>query len=157
MGSLCQLKRYENDNDILKEEKQETPNKKFNNDNINKEMNIQNKKFFDIMEENKLEEKKVEYEKIENQIDYKYNEKGELRNKETNEKIGKLDQKEYEKVGEYVTKYIQYLILKDYNFIPMYVPSNETSNFYIRIKDIPQCEIFTSKNFSYFEKCICII
>ena len=120
-------------------------------------MNIQNKKFFEIMEENKLEEKKVEYEKIENQIDYKYNEKGELRNKETNEKVGKLDQKEYEKVGEYVTKYIQYLILKDYNFIPMYVPSNETSNFYIRIKDIPQCEIFTSKNLKKNKKCICII
>ena len=150
MGSLCQFKRYENDNDILREEKQETPY------DINKEMNIQNNKFFDVIEKCKLEEK-AEYEKIENQIDYIYDEKGELRNKKTNEKVGKLDQKEYEKVGEYVTKYIQYLILKKYNFIPMYVPSNETSNFYTRIKDIPQCEILTSKNFSNFEKCICII
>ena len=109
------------------------------------------------MEEYNLEELKKEYEEFEKKIQYAYNEIGELRNKKTDEKVGKLDKKEYLLVCDYITKYIQYKILKDYNFIPMYVPSDNLSNFYIRRKDIPQCEIYVSKNFQIFKKCICII
>ena len=110
------------------------------------------------MEEEKLNELKNEVEEMENKINYKYNEEGELRNKETNEKVKRLNQKEYNLVGDYITKYIQYKILKEYKLIPMYVPSLEnSSNFYIRVKEIPQCVIYVSQDFDINSNCICII
>ena len=110
------------------------------------------------MEEEKLNELKKEVDELEEKINYKYNEEGELRNKETNEKVKRLNKKEYSSVADYITKYIQYKILKEYKLIPMYVPSIEnSSNFYIRIKDIPQCQIYVSDDFEINSKCICII
>ena len=110
------------------------------------------------MEEEKLNKLKKEVDEIEEKINYKYNEEGELKHKETNEKVKRLNKTEYSLVGDYITKYIQYKILKEYNLIPMYVPSIEnSSNFYIRIKDIPQCEIYVSQDFEINSNCICII
>ena len=43
---------------------------------------------------------------LEDEIDYKYNEKGELLHKVTGEKVGKLEKKEYELIGSYVEKYV---------------------------------------------------
>ena len=47
------------------------------------------------MKEEKLNELKNELEEMEHKINYKYNEEGELRNKETNEKVKNLNEKEY--------------------------------------------------------------
>ena len=111
------------------------------------------------MESDYLKNRKAELDLLEKKIDYKYNDNGELINKKTKKKCNyTLSKIEYQQIGNYITKYIQFYILQIYNLIPMYVPSNlKNPNFYQRIKSKPQCEIFVSKDFNTNPKCIILI
>jgi len=110
------------------------------------------------MESNYLIKRKTEIDLLEKKINYKYNNNGELINKKTKKKCNTLSKTEYEEIGNYITKYIQYYILEIYKLIPIYIPSNlNKPNFHKRIKSIPQCEIFISKDFNSNPKCIILI
>ena len=105
---------------------------------------------------NKLEE-------IEKDINYKYNNEGVLHKKKSKEKPGQLEKNEYEKLGTYVIKYIQYKILSEYNLLPMFIPLNpekdskKLSNYLDPDSKIPQCQIYCSEDFFTNSKCLIII
>ena len=80
------------------------------------ENNINNEK---SKEETNIKEKKKckTLKELEEQIDYKYNEKGELVHKITGEKVGRLGKEEYELVGSYVEKYIEHYLIQNFHLI----------------------------------------
>ena len=106
---------------------------------------------------------KNELEKIENSIDYKYNNDGILHKKNSKERPKRLEQDEYEKVGNYVLKYIQYKILSEYDLLPMFIPLNpekefrNLKDFLDPDNDIAQCQIYCSEDFFTNPKCLIII
>lgn len=94
---------------------------------------------------------------LEKQIDYKYNEKGELVHKITGEKVGKLGKDEYELVGKYVEKYLENYFIEKLNLTFLYVPNNKSTDFSKRDKNQNQCKILTTKDFPTNPKCLMII
>ena len=128
----------------MKEEK--TNNEKIENENEEKEKVIKNKKLLKGKQANELEKL----------IDYKYNDNGELVNKKTGKKCGKLNQQEYDLVGMYVQKYVENLIIKTFDLDILYVP-NDDKNYEIRNEEIPQCKILTTKDFKTNPKCLILI
>ena len=106
---------------------------------------------------------KNELEKIENSIDYKYNNDGILHKKNSKERPKRLEYDEYEKVGNYVLKYIQYKILSEFDLLPMFIPLNpekefrNLKDFLDPDNDIAQCQIYCSEDFFTNPKCLIII
>ena len=122
---------------------------------------MENKYNFNI--EGYLKSLKEELEKIEKDVNYKYNNDGELHKKNSKEKPKILEKNEYEQVGTYVIKYIQYKILSEYNLYPMFIPLNPEKdpknilNYLDPDTEIPQCQIYCSKDFFTNSKCLIII
>ena len=110
-----------------------------------------------------LKSLKNELENIEKDVNYKYNNDGELHKKKSKERVKMLEKNEYEKVGIYVIKYIQYKILSEYNLLPMFIPLNpekdlkKISNYLDPDTEIPQCQIYCSEDFFTNPKCLIII
>ena len=108
--------------------------------------------------ENKNKLKKEETsDELEKLIDYKYNDKGELRHKKTQEKVGKLNQKEYELVGKYVQKYVEELLIQKFDLVTLYVPNQKSKDFSKRDETQAQCKILTTKDFPTNPKCLMLI
>lgn len=106
----------------------------------------------------KHKEKKNEKElsELENEIDYKYNEKGELVHKITGEKVGKLTQEKYEQVGLYVAKYLEQKLIKTFDLTTLYIP-NKSKDLTKRDENIAQCKILTTKDFPSNARCLILI
>lgn len=96
----------------------------------------------------------TEWEKI---INYKYNKKGELINKETLKKPKKLDQEEYELVGTYVQHYVENYLITKYHLTKLYVPNNKNSDFSKRDNEQAQCKILITQDFFVNPKCLILI
>jgi hypothetical protein len=94
---------------------------------------------------------------LEDEIDYKYNEKGELLHKVTGEKVGKLEKKEYELIGSYVEKYVEHFLIQKFNLITLYVPNETSNDFSKRDESQAQCKILTTQDFPINPKCLIII
>ena len=114
------------------------------------------------MENNNIEIEKLkkEIEELESNIQYKFNNKGELINKKTNKKCQQLNEIEYNLIAFYTTKLVQYQMKKVLKLKTMYVPQIEQCpiyDFYEPLSIIPQCEIYTTKDFLYNNKCLLII
>ena len=111
--------------------------------------------------EEKKEEKEIKKEKtlkeLEEQIDYKYNESGELLHKKTGKKVQRLNFDEYEKVGKYVQKYVEDLLIITFDLTILYVPNNKSSNFEIRDIEQAQSKILITKDFPTNPKCLMLI
>ena len=108
--------------------------------------------------ERKSPKKEKSISELEKLIDYKYNENGELINKKTGQKCGKLNKQEYDLVGIYVQKYVENLIIKTFDLNILYVPNhNPNPDFLIRDESIPQCKILTTKDFPTNPKCLILI
>ena len=111
--------------------------------------------------EEKKEEKEIKKEKtlkeLEDQIDYKYNESGELLHKITGQKVQRLKYDEYEKVGKYVQKYVEDFLINTFNLTILYVPNNKSSNFEIRDVEQAQSKILITKDFATNPKCLMLI
>ena len=111
--------------------------------------------------EEKKEEKEIKKEKtlkeLEEQIDYKYNESGELLHKKTGKKVQRLNFDEYEKVGKYVQKYVEDLLIITFDLTILYVPNNKSSNFEIRDIEQAQSKILITKDFYTNPKCLMLI
>ena len=56
-----------------------------------------------------------------------------------------------------MTKYIQHLLISSFDLISMYVPSLSESNFYVKDTSIPQCVIYTTKDFQINSNCLVLI
>ena len=93
---------------------------------------------------------------LEKLIEYKYNENGELVNKKTGKKCGKLNKQEYDLVGMYVQKYVENLIITKFDLNILYVP-NKDNNYEKRDETIAQCKILTTKDFLTNPKCLILI
>ena len=157
----------ENKNKEEKNKKQEIPDSE--NKEENKEKKDKEKKDNEELKEEKEEKKEEEKEKInkekkgktskelENLIDYKYNENGELVNKKTGKKCGMLNKQEYDLVGMYVQKYVENLIINKFDLDILYVPNKENNNFEKRDEEIAQCKILTTKDFKTNPKCLILI
>ena len=91
-----------------------------------------------------------------NLIDYKYNENGELLNKKTKKKCGKLSSDEYLLVGLYVERYIENFLTSELKMKTLYLP-NDSLNFETRDTSQPQCKILITENFSTSPKCMLLI
>lgn len=59
-------------------------------------------------------------------------------------------------MSDYVTKYIQYLLISSFKLITLYVPGYD-ANFYVPIHTEPQCKIFVSQNFNVAKKCMVLL
>ena len=94
---------------------------------------------------------------LENKINYKYNENGELVHKVTGEKVGKLGKDEYEQVGKYVEMYLENYFIEKLNLTFLYVPNNKSTDFQKRDKNQAQCKILITKDFQTNPKCLIII
>ena len=95
---------------------------------------------------------------LEEKINYKYNEKGELIHKTTGQKCGKIEtQKEYELVGKYVEKYLENFLIQKFNLTTLYVPNKNTSDFTKNDKSQAQCKILTTADFPINRRCLIII
>ena len=157
----------ENKNKEEKNKKQEITDSE--NKEENKEKKDKEKKEKEELEEKKEEKKEEEKEKankekkiktskeLENLIDYKYNENGELVNKKTGKKCGMLNKQEYDLVGMYVQKYVENLIINKFDLDILYVPNKENNNFEKRDEEIAQCKILTTKDFKTNPKCLILI
>jgi len=116
-----------------------------NNDKSKEKTNIKEKKKCKTLKE------------LEDQIDYKYNEKGELVHKITGEKVGRLGKEEYELVGSYVEKYLEHYLIQNFHLITLYVPNNNSTDFTKRDEAQAQCKILTTQDFPINPKCLIII
>ena len=142
-------------------------NKKEQKMGIEKEENNKEQKMGIEKEENKKEKenkeekkpkKEMEINELEELINYKYNEKGELVHKTTGEKCGRVNtQKEYELIGEYVEKYIEIKLIETFNLVKLYVPNNNSTDFTKRDENQSQCKILTSQDFPTNPKCLMLI
>ena len=94
---------------------------------------------------------------LEKDIDYKYNEIGELVHKKTGKKCNRLSKNEYEKVGKYVQKYIEEMLIKTFDLTILYVPNKISSDFTLRDENQAQCKILTTKDFPTNPKCLMLI
>ena len=146
--------------DIKNEEKVININNKKIENNKEQKMGIEkeeNKKEKENKEEKKPK-KEMEINELEELINYKYNEKGELVHKTTGEKCGRVNtQKEYELVGEYVEKYIEIKLIETFNLVKLYVPNNNSTDFTKRDENQSQCKILTSQDFPTNPKCLMLI
>ena len=109
----------------------------------------------DLMIEEEKKERDVS--ELEEQIDYKYNEKGELIHKQTGQKCGNLNFKEYQLVGMYVQKYVEKSLIEKFNLITLYVPNTNSTDFTKRDESHAQCKILITKDFSTNPKCLMLI
>ena len=138
-----------------KNEVKETKMEIEENQEIKKEEKIEEKK------EEKKEEKEIKKEKtlkeLEEQIDYKYTESGELLHKTTGQKVQRLKYDEYEKVGNYVQKYVEDLLINTFDLTILYVPNNKSTNFEIRDIEQAQSKILITKDFYTNPKCLMLI
>ena len=138
-----------------KKEEKETKMEIEENQEIKKEEKIEEKK------EEKKEEKEIKKEKtlkeLEDQIDYKYTESGELLHKTTGQKVQRLKYDEYEKVGNYVQKYVEDLLINTFDLTILYVPNNKSTNFEIRDIEQAQSKILITKDFYTNPKCLMLI
>ena len=138
-----------------KNEVKETKMEIEENQEIKKEEKIEEKK------EEKKEEKEIKKEKtlkeLEEQIDYKYTESGELLHKTTGQKVQRLKYDEYEKVGNYVQKYVEDLLINTFDLTILYVPNNKSANFEIRDINQAQSKILITKDFYTNPKCLMLI
>lgn len=91
-----------------------------------------------------------------NLIDYKYNENGELLNKKTKKKCGKLSSDEYLLVGLYVERYIENFLTSELKMKTLYLP-NDSLNLETRDISQPQCKILITENFETSPKCMLLI
>ena len=132
----------------LKKEKKEEEIEKLK-EKVKEKENLKNK--------NKKDNKNKTLDELEQQINYKYNEKGELLHKETGEKCGKLDKVEYELVGKYVEKYIENYLIQNFNLTTLYVPNKSSIDFTKRDKNQAQCKILTTNDFPTNKRCLIII
>ena len=146
--------------DIKNEEKVININNKKIENNKEQKMGIEkeeNKKEKENKEEKKPK-KEMEINELEELINYKYNEKGELVHKTTGAKCGRVNtQKEYELVGEYVEKYIEIKLIETFNLVKLYVPNNNSTDFTKRDENQSQCKILTSQDFPTNPKCLMLI
>jgi hypothetical protein len=95
---------------------------------------------------------------LEQLINYKYNEKGELVHKTTGQKCGRIGtQEEYELVGKYVEKYIENYLIQNFNLTTLYVPNKSNSDFIKRDESQAQCKILTTADFPVNQRCLMII
>ena len=94
---------------------------------------------------------------LEAEINYKYNEKGELLHKVTGQKVGKLEKEEYELIGNYVEKYVEQFLIQKFNLITLYVPNETSNDFSKRDESQAQCKILTTQDFPTNPKCLIII
>ena len=94
---------------------------------------------------------------LENLIEYKYNDKGELVHKKAGTKCERLSKQEYEIVGMYVQKYVENLLIKTFNLTTLYIPNNMSSDFTKRDESQAQCKILTTKDFPKNPKCLMLI
>ena len=145
-NSKNEKNKIENNQEDMEMKEEKTNNEKIENENEEKEKVIKNKKLLKGKQANELEKL----------IDYKYNDKGELVNKKTGKKCGKLSQQEYDLVGMYVQNYVENLIIKTFDLDILYVPNND-KNYEIRNEEIPQCKILTTKDFKTNPKCLILI
>ena len=127
--------------------------KEENNDNIIKELeNLTIKENDSNSKEQKI------LKELENMINYKYNEKGELVHKITLEKCFYLPPDEYELVGMYVQKYVENYLITKLNLEVLFVPNNKSNlDFYKRDSSQAQCKILTTIDFPINRKCLVII
>ena len=108
--------------------------------------------------EEKIIKKEKEVRELEELINYKYNEKGELLHKETGKKCGRLKtQKEYELVGEYVEKYIENKLIDTFNLEILFVPNKNLTDFSNRDENQSQCKILITHDFLTNPKCLMLI
>ena len=146
-----------------KEKQNELLNKKENEEQSEKEEikekqnELLNKKENEEKSEIKEIKKEQSSKELEQLIDYKYNEKGELLHKETGKKVSKLSQKEYELVGKYVQKYVEELLIQKFDLITLYVPNNKSNDYTKRDESQAQCKIVTTKDFPDNPKCLILI
>lgn len=63
---------------------------------------------------------------LENKVGYKFDENGVLRNIQTGGKFEWKGQENYDKVGNYVTEYIQEKMRKEYNMKEVFIPSEDS-------------------------------
>jgi predicted alpha/beta hydrolase family esterase len=134
-------------------------------ENNQKKYEEQFKKQYQKEENEKLKERTEriikDEEKIkaqEKNLNYKFNEYGQLLNNETLQKIEKVSQKEYDKIAKYLRIYIRYLLLKKYDMFIQYVPTDKNEiNFYKRIKEIPQSYILCTDDLETNPTCLVII
>ena len=122
------------------------------------------KKDIDLEYGNKIEmeyekkEKKKYAKQLEELIEYKYNERGELVHKKTGKKCQRLGTEEYELVGMYVQQYIENALIERYNLTTLFVPNlKPLFNFEERDESQAQCKILTSNDFQYNNKCLLLI
>ena len=131
------------------------------NNFINKKRKSQYKEEANKKQKHKKQKKEVKNEKfskeLENLIEYKYNDKGELVHKRAGTKCERLSKQEYEIVGMYVQKYVENLLIKTFNLDSLYIPNNISSDFTIREKSQAQCKILTTKDFPKNSKCLMLI
>lgn len=157
-------------NIMIKENKNEIKNnsensKEQNNKNLKDnehKMDIENEKEENDIDKDNKDKKKIKKEmkinELEELINYKYNEKGELLDKKTGEKCGRLStQKEYELVGEYVEKYVETKLIETFNLVTLYVPNNNSKDFTKRDENQSQCKILITQDFPTNTKCLMLI
>ena len=138
-------------NELLNKNKEEEIKKEENEKIISEIKNKDNYK-------DKIDNKKLKtLNELEQEIDYKYNEKGELIHKITGKKVGRLGQLEYELVGCYVEKYIEHFLIHTFNLTTLYVPNNNSTDFTKRDENQAQCKILTTNDFPINPKCLIII
>ena len=121
-----------------------------------KDLKLKEEKENETKKEKEIKKEK-EVSELEEQIDYKYNEKGELLHKQTGEKCGRLNYKEYQLVGMYVQKYVETKLIETFNLITLYVPNDNSTDFTKRDESQAQCKIVTTQDFSTNPKCLMLI
>ena len=156
-----EIKAESENNEIKKECERNSQNTKDIENNKNKdngeEIEDKNNKEKESKEE-KMIKKEKEASELEELINYKYNEKGELLHKETGEKCGRIKtQKEYELVGEYVEKYIENKLIDTFNLVTLYVPNKNLIDFSKRDEKQSQCKILITHDFPTNPKCLMLI
>ena len=156
---------FDKDKTNIKKEEEKNPKMEIEEEqNINikeKKEGKKEEKKEEKKEDKKDEKKEIKKEKtlkeLEEQIDYKYNESGELLHKTTGKKVQRLNFDEYEKVGKYVQKYVEDLLVNTFDLTILYVPNNKSSNFEIRDIEQAQSKILITKDFPTNPKCLMLI
>ena len=128
--------------------KKKTEKKKKKNEEENK---------MEVEYERKLQTKERYANELEQLIEYKYNEKGQLVHKKTGKKCERLGKQEYELVGMYVQKYVENFLIERFNLSTLFVPNLKSDDFTKRDESQAQCKILITKDFPVNSKCLLLI